>query len=230
MKEWWRSFFGLFFPNLCFACNMEEKPWEDILCIPCKGQLPLTRQFMHLENGFTDRFWGRFPLYTGAAYLYFQPKGKVQNLIHALKYRGKKQVGSLLGEQFGSYLSASPIYQQIDLIVPVPLHPKKLKFRGYNQSDCFAQGLSQVMKIETIPNAIARVKDTSTQTGMGRMERLENMMTSFVVSDPLKVAGKSILLVDDVLTTGATLEACAQVLIKAGASRISIATLAMAVD
>lgn len=230
MKEWWRSFFGLFFPNLCFACNSEEKPWDDILCVLCKGQLPLTRQYLHKENGFTDRFWGRFPFFTGAAYLFFQPKGNIQNLIHALKYGEKKQIGTILGEEFGRLLSTSPYYQHLDLIVPVPLHPKKLKSRGYNQSDFFALGLSRSMKIETIPNAIKRVKDTSTQTAMGRMERLENMLTSFEICDELVIRGKSILLVDDVLTTGATMEACAQVLINAGAAKISMATIAMALD
>jgi ComF family protein len=230
MIAWWRGFYGLFFPNLCFACLNEEKPWDDILCVPCKASLPVTGQYLHLENGFTDRFWGRFQLEGGAAYLFFQPESKVQNLIHALKYRYKKSIGTILGYDFGNLLISSPYFQSIDLIVPVPLHPKKLSQRGYNQSECIGSGIGSAMGIECNGNAISRVRDTATQTGMGRMERLDNMMISFEVKYPEIISGKSILLVDDVLTTGATLEACAQVLIKAGASKIYMATLAMAID
>lgn len=223
-----RSAFNLVFPRLCLACGQDTIPEQDIICIPCNYHLAKTSQHLYKENQFTDRFWGRLDLHAAGAYLYFSKQGRTQQLLHKLKYLGQWQVGLKLGQNYGRELRKAPLFREIDLILPVPLHARRLKKRGYNQSDYFAQGLSEEMDVPWSSNLIIRSLATVTQTKKSRMERFANVEHAFELPKPEALKGKHILLVDDVLTTGATLEAVGLKLLEAGISKLSIATLAMA--
>lgn len=219
---------GLFFPNLCLSCNGGLAYGQDMLCLSCIYKLPRTDHHECLENEFTQRFWGRVPIYRGAAMYYYGRSGEVQRLIHALKYKQKPQIGFKIGQLMGAELAASPDYQTVDLIIPVPLHPRKKHQRGYNQSDYFAKGLASSMQIPWKADCLYRSKFTPTQTTKRRIDRFRNVEDVFDIRDPNKIEGKHILLVDDVLTTGATLEACALKLLKVQNVQLSMATIAMA--
>jgi ComF family protein len=193
----------------------------------CKAQVSESSDYLEIENNFTHHFWGRVKIVTGASLYYYNKGGKVQTAIQKLKYKNKREVGRSFGTNMGIKLRRSPLYQDIDLIIPVPLHFKKEKKRGYNQSDLFAEGISTGMKIPWSRKHLKRKKNTDTQTNKNRNERIENVLSAFTVDNHRNLIGKHILLVDDVLTTGATLEACAQELIKIEGLRVSCATIAM---
>lgn len=180
------------------------------------------------NNAFTDKFWGRVDLHAGAPLYFFSKESHVQNMIHQLKYGGKSEIGVILGRKFGASLARSPLFCEVDLIVPVPLHIKKERIRGYNQSAMFAQGLSESMKRPHKPDALKRVVHSQSQTKKSREERLHNVGEAFEVRDAKLMAGKHILLVDDVLTTGATLETCANKILELPDTKLSMATIAMA--
>ncbi|TPE45639.1 ComF family protein [Pontibacter mangrovi] len=204
---------------------------EKYICTGCSVKLPYTDFHEHGAtelNPLQRRFWGKVPVRFAFSYLYFMPKGRVQRLLHQLKYKGAKELGEHLGQRYGSLLSDHQYNQQFDLIVPVPLHKNKLRRRGYNQAEHFAIGLSQSMEVPYNGKAILRNTHTSTQTRKSRLDRWQNVEQVFEVARPELVLGKHVLLVDDVLTTGATLEACARALLAAGASEVSIATIAAA--
>ncbi|KAA9354131.1 ComF family protein [Larkinella humicola] len=201
---------------------------EQLVCTACRLELPETGQ--HRGEALVSgqlRFAGKVPVDFVYAYLYFNKKGKTQRLIHALKYRTMKEVGSVLGRWYGYQLKTDiRLNDQVDLIVGVPLHPAKLRQRGYNQSDWFAQGLSETLEIPWSDRALVRNLYTISQTGKDRIERWHNVNNVFGIGDPDLVANKRILLVDDVLTTGATLEACTATLLAANSQSVGIVTLA----
>lgn len=180
------------------------------------------------ENPFTDKFLGRINLEAGAALYYFNKESKVQNLIHHLKYNGKREIGVVLGRKFGGELARSILFSEVDLIVPVPLHLRKLRQRGYNQSEMFAQGLSESLRRPYSANALMRLVHSSSQTKKSREARLLNVADVFAVNKPQRLVGKHVLLVDDVLTTGATLETCAAKILELPGTKVSMATIAMA--
>lgn len=185
---------------------------------------------MHLsrENEFTDRFWGRLPLETGAAMYYFHRKNPVQHALHRLKYQNQADIGVRIGRRFGQLLAQSPHFSTVEALVPVPLHPKKERQRGYNQSAMLAAGMAESMHLPVLAHVLVRQRATETQTRKKRMERFSNVQEIFALRKPGRVEGKHLLLVDDVLTTGATLEACGQALLQAPGVRLSMATLAIA--
>lgn len=225
--QWLKDLGDLFFPHLCLACEENRLDGQEILCHTCKRNLPETNMHELKENRFTDRFWGRVYLETGAA-LYIYAKGEhVQSLIHQLKYKDKPRIGVKLGERYGKKLKKAALYADIDVIIPVPLHPKKERKRGYNQSDQFAMGLSDTMDIPWMKNGLTRVTYGESQTRKSRSDRFEEVMQAFEVTNPKKLEGKHILLVDDVLTTGATLEACASKILKVPNTKVSMVTLAI---
>ncbi len=221
------AFLNLFYPNLCLACG-EQLVKNDILCIRCHYELPLTAQYTQLENAFTERFWGRINIVTGAAMYYFLKESRVRNLIHQLKYEGKQNIGFRLGELFGKQLVLMEAYQKIDVIIPVPLHSLRKRERGYNQSALFARGLARSMGKICAEDLIKRVEYTDTQTLKSREARFKNVENAFEVTDKKKLEGMRILLVDDVMTTGATLEACGHYLLAIPKTEILFVTIAIA--
>ena len=207
-----KDFFNLIFPRICVACSEALLKNEQTLCEVCKIKLPKTENYLDKENVVNKIFWGRSKIEMAASYYKFSKKSKVQHILHQLKYKGNKEVGEIVGRLYGDDLKDSIHYQHIDVIIPVPLHYKKQKRRGYNQSEFFAKGLSETMKIPLNTTCLYRKIDSQTQTQKSRYDRWENVNEIFEVKNPNVIKGQSILLVDDVITTGATIEACIQIL------------------
>ncbi len=222
------DFTGIFYPRLCVACNENLHRHEDYICLNCLYALPKTNFHLTEDNPVNKLFWGRIKINNATSFLHFDKGGKVQSLIHQLKYKGVKEIGYDLGNYFGSYLVESDNYSSVDIIVPVPLHIDKLKARGYNQSNWIAKGLSHSMKKPLDNTNLLRVKFTETQTKKTRIERWENVKSVFGIYKPSLFKNKHILLVDDVVTTGSTLEACSQKILEIENTKVSIATLAKA--
>lgn len=220
------DFLSLIFPNLCACCGNSLFKHEKIICTLCDFRLPRTNFHLERNNDVSRSFWGRVPIESAASFFYFHKGSRVQQLIHLLKYKERKEVGVFLGEKYGTYLKHSPFFSSVEVIIPVPLHKKKRLKRGYNQSEEFAKGLASKMKIPLNCTSLVRTMATATQTRKSRYRRWENVSDMFVVLSPELVRGKHILLVDDVITTGATLEACAVELLKIEGVRISIASIA----
>jgi ComF family protein len=221
------DFTSLFFPDYCLGCSSGLINGEEILCTHCLVNLPRTGYLSVDENPIKEKFLGRLPIKDAWAFLRFRKTGIVQHLLHQLKYNGQPEVGIRLGKIFGKELKDRG-HSNFDLIVPLPLHKSRQKNRGYNQSAKFAEGLSVSLQIPLNNNCCIRLKNTQTQTKKTRSDRWENVVTAFAVNDEHAVAGKRILLVDDVITTGATLEACGHQLVKAGCKELSIACIAEA--
>lgn len=216
----------LFFPRICPACGEALLRFERVICFTCKSSLPRTGYHHQPDNPVAQLFWGRVPVHTAAAFFFFRKSGHVQQLLHQLKYGNHPEIGEEIGVMYGTELASSTSFSPTELIVPVPLHPTKLRIRGYNQSAEFARGLSQGMGRPAHVEALVRNTHSESQTRKARFARWENVNEVFSVNQPERIAGRNILLVDDVITTGATIEACAARLFRAGASRISIASIA----
>ncbi len=224
----WNDFLDMLFPNSCQMCEAGLTKGEKLICLHCRYHLPLANYHLLDNNPLEKRFMGKVNVKYAWAYLKFTKQGRVQKALHALKYGGKKEVGQLMGTWYGEELKRAGLAAQFDLILPVPLHPTKLKKRGYNQSDTFAEGLSGAMTVAWSHQVLVRNTASATQTRKKRLERWQNVERIFGVSDNAQVQGKRILLVDDVITTGATFEACVEVLQEAGSAEVSIAAIAAA--
>lgn len=220
------DFISLFFPNLCCSCNESLRKNEEVICTLCLNSLPKTDYYLHQDNPIMKTFWGRAPIHAATAYYHFNKGAKVQHLIHQLKYKEKKEVGIFIGEQMGIELKDSELFKNIDVVVPVPLHPKKERKRGYNQSEMFGKGLAKSLGKPLNTASLVRRKFTETQTKKSRSERWENVGNVFFVKDAEPLKGKHILLVDDVITTGSTLEACMQALLEIDGVTISLSAIA----
>jgi ComF family protein len=221
---------ALFFPRPCLACREPLVAGEAHLCTSCRTELPYTDYHLlpSAQNPLARRFWGKLPVHHTLSYLRFLRHGRVQQLLHQLKYQGQSQVGTALGQLYGAELAYAGLGHEFDLIVPVPLHRRKLARRGYNQAEAFATGLAAALPCASDAHALRRTEHTASQTRKGRAERWQNVAAVFEVAEPQAVLGRHILLVDDVLTTGATLESCGVALLAAGARAVSIATIACA--
>ena len=226
ISRWGKDLLGLLFPNLCNACGTNLFNGENLVCTKCLFDLPFTDYHLYQDNRVIKQLWGRVPLNAAMAMLYFRKGAKVQRLIHSLKYHGKTDVGILLGKMIGERLRSGEQYSNIDLIVPVPLHHKKLRLRGYNQSSFIAEGIAGEMSVPFSEDVLMRTTSTESQTKKSRFSRYENMKAVFIVQKNEQIVGKHILLVDDVITTGATLESCADILLNHGALKVSIAAVA----
>jgi ComF family protein len=222
------DFVSLFYPHYCLGCSQALYKGEEILCTRCIRDLPKTNYHRDDGNPIKSRLMGRLPLKYAMAFLRFRKTGIVQHLLHQLKYNNHPEVGIKLGQVYGKELYDSGIACEYDLIVPVPLHETRKRRRGYNQSARFAEGLSMSMQIPWDESISARKRRTSTQTRKSKIERWENVKDVFEIQEPEKVRDVRILLVDDVMTTGATLEACGRRLIDAGCRELSVACLAEA--
>ena len=219
------GFAGLFWPNVCACCFTGLKHGEDYICSHCMYELPLTNFHREHENPVAQVFWGRAAVEHATAGYYFRKGNKVQKLVHQVKYRGQKEMGTVLGREMGKSLRDS-IFNEVDLIAPVPLHPKKLRKRGYNQSEWIARGVAEMLDKPMDVQTVERLIFTATQTRKKRFDRWENVDSGFVLTAPDNFTGKHILLIDDVLTTGATLEACIHAVLSAPGAKASVATLA----
>lgn len=218
----------LFYPKTCFACDRKLYEHENVLCDFCKIQLPKTKFHFQEKNPIENLFYGRCNIYAGASYYKYLKGGKVQHLIHNFKYHNFKIIGTYIGEKYGEELMKSPRFADVDYIIPIPLHPKKLRTRGYNQSEVFGEGLAKSMKAVLDADNLYRKIHTETQTKKSRWERHKNVKEIFALKTPDKYCGKHVLLVDDVITTGSTMEACINVLNKVKSVKVSVAAMASA--
>jgi len=219
---------SLFYPRLCAGCNTSLVKGEDVLCLNCIADLPRTNYHLYPDNPVFQQFIGRAHVELATSFCRFDKGGRLQHLLHQLKYKGKLEVGQKMGILLGSDLIKCYDYRSIDAIVPVPLHPKKERKRGFNQSLEICLGISEAMDRPVLPGNLIRKVYSDTQTRKGRFERWENVSGIFTVKNSTALAGKHLLLVDDVVTTGATLEACCIPLLEIPGVRVSIATLATA--
>lgn len=222
----WFDFVDLIFPRCCAACDKGLIGNEEIICTSCRIALPRVQQDSVSAEMIGQKFINVHEVTETHAYLLFTKKGKVQKLLHALKYKGQAELGVEMGFMFGQEMRENGSLPDADLIISVPLHKRKLKSRGYNQSDKLAEGFSRATNIPWSGNVLERVKYTETQTGKTRDERWKNVRKVFVVKGDVK--DKKIIIMDDVLTTGATVEACIEVLIEAGCTQFVILTIASA--
>jgi len=222
------DFISLIFPQICVSCGKSLYKSENSICMSCAYHLPKTNYHTDNANPVAKIFWGRTLIFSASAYYSFGKGSKVQQLIHQLKYRGQKDIGVTIGKFYGHDLRKSESFNTVEMVIPVPLHPKKKKKRGYNQSEFFAQGLAESMKVSTDFTTLYRAFESETQTKKSRFSRWKNVETVFKLRADHGLEGKHILLVDDVITTGATLEACAQMLLAIPDVKVSIATIAYA--
>jgi ComF family protein len=218
----------LFYPQLCAGCGNDLHSKGQVICLRCLDEVPVTNFHLHAANPVEKIFWGRVAVTTATSYTYFTKDSMMQLLLHGLKYQGKKETGIFFGRKIGSALLQCNRFIDIDAIIPVPLHPKKEKARGYNQATMIAEGISEKMQLPLWGSALYRTGASETQTHKTRVERWNNIAGLFSVKNGKQLEGKHVLLVDDVITTGATLEACAAALLKVKDTRVSIATLAYA--
>lgn len=217
----------LFYPHCCVGCGTDIAFKNEMLCLHCLNELPHT-QFENIENNPVEKiFYGRVPLLSAYSQFYFARHQLVQHLIHQLKYKGNQEIGEYLGMMMGQSICKSSRIKKIDFLIPLPLHADKEFKRGYNQAEVICRGIEKSAGILLAKNNVIKQKFTETQTKKHRAERWENVETSFKINEPEKLAHKHVMIVDDVVTTGATLEACAQALRAIPGISISIATLAM---
>ncbi len=223
-----RDFIDLFFPRLCLVCSRNLFHQESIICIKCLFEIPKTDFHLFEDNPVAGLFWGRVNIQNATAYYYYKKGSKFQSLIHKMKYQDQPQIGRILGVKLGHQLCESVLYQDIDIVVPVPLNQKKEKKRGYNQSQAIAEEVAKILDIECVSNILFRHSDTPSQTNRSRYDRFENVNLMFGLRSKSYFQEKHVLLVDDVITTGSTLEACACCLLEVPGTKVSAATLAVA--
>jgi ComF family protein len=221
------DFNSLFFPEFCLGCSSSLVQGEDILCTGCILDMPRTGYHLADSNPVAEKFIGRLPVKHAWAFLKFRKTGMVQHLLHQLKYNNQPEVGIRLGKLFGRELNDSG-KNEFDLIIPVPLHPARLRTRGYNQSAKFSEGLGASLNVPFSEGISVRRNNTQTQTKKNKTERWDNVSQAFDIKDGEVIKGKRVLLVDDIITTGATLEACGQQLLESGCKELSIACIAEA--
>lgn len=220
------------FPRLCIGCMKTELTTrKNYLCIQCISEVPFTDHFeKKYENALVQHFYGRFPITFGAAMVYFTSGGLVQEIMHAFKYKGEQYIGRSLGKMLADRLNNCTFRPSFDIILSVPIHFKRQYMRGFNQSDILAQEIANVLKVPFEKDLLIKILETESQTTKTRSERLNNIANAIAIQKNKveEVKGKRILLVDDTITTGSTLEACGLILLRNGAASISIACVAIA--
>lgn len=218
----------LLFPRLCVVCGDRLIDQEQWICLNCLHHIPRTNFHLAVDNPVARIFYGRVQIEHATSFFYFSKGSKYQTLLHNLKYKGMKELGAEIGKHFAIDLMHSPGFSSIDIVCPVPLHPNKERKRGYNQSWWIASGIAKQMDKELNADNLKRVTATETQTRKSRFERWQNVEGIFELTNPEEFFGKHVLLIDDVVTTGSTLEACANAIVSATNAKVSIATLATA--
>jgi ComF family protein len=229
MKSLLTDLITILFPNLCLGCGKILNQSDQLLCTKCRIELPETNDYIAPErNESHNKFAGKVPIRYAVSYARFTKGGVMQRVVHRIKYSGQKEAAVAIGRWYGAVLrTKSPISQEIDMLVGVPLHKQRLNQRGYNQADQIANGLSEAMEIPARADVLVRTYFQSSQTKKNRIERWANVESVFTVRDAEAIEGKHIAVVDDVLTTGATIEACATELLRAGCRQVSVITLAV---
>lgn len=216
----------LFFPHVCAACGTDALDSKQLLCFSCSSNLPITNFNHHTDNPVEKVFWGRIPLFGAASYMYFSKQSSVQKLMHQFKYKGHKEIGFYFGRKLGESIVDSRRFMELDGLIPLPLHPRKEKKRGYNQAMVLCEGMAEILKVPVFSGAVERALTTDTQTRKSRLERWQNMEGRFRVREPDTLVNKMVLLVDDIITTGATLESCGRELLAVPGLALGVATLA----
>ncbi len=227
--NYFHDFVSIFYPRICPGCGSPMQRTEKHICLTCLVKLPRTRFDLRADNPVEKLFRGRLPIEQGNSFMYFRKKGLAQGLMHELKYNGNRELGVHLGALFAAQVADGLQGCKPDVITTVPLHHRKLLKRGFNQSDEIAKGFTSMLDIPFMPGLLQRLQDSATQTHKKRFERWENTQGSFVVPDMDVVAGKHIGIVDDVITTGATLESCGQKLAQAAGVKLSVFSLCIAI-
>jgi ComF family protein len=227
LREIRESFLHLIFPHVCSGCGSDLVDKESMLCMHCMDGIPVTDYEWFKDNPVEKIFRGRLSLLGATAQFYFTKESLMQHLMHQFKYKGNKELGLQLGRIMGTQLKRSHRFDA-DVLIPLPLFPIKEKRRGYNQATVLCEGMAEVMNIPVLSSAVLRPQHTETQTKKGRIERWMNMEGKFILNDAASISNKHLILVDDVITTGATLEACGNELLKADNVKLSIATLCVA--
>ena len=223
------DFISLFFPRSCFICGNSLFKNEEVACTRCLLHLPETHFHREPENPVFQIFRGRIHIESAASFYYYKKGGSVQQLIHRMKYQGHREIGIYLGKLYGQKLKEEPRFSSVDTIIPIPLHRKKEKKRGFNQAEMIAIGLAESMKKELDTKSVIRVVASSTQTKKSRYKRWENVSEIFRLTDSKALENIHVLLVDDVITTGATMEACLLRLQTAPGIKLSVASIATAI-
>ncbi|WP_223549576.1 ComF family protein [Aestuariivivens sp. NBU2969] len=223
-----KSLINLFFPKVCYACLNILEDNQDTICTSCRNNLPVTNFHFNNDDTVIKVLYGRAKIEQGTALFRFEKKGPVQQLIHGLKYRGYENIGVVLGNWLGGELKTIKHYNHIDIVIPVPLHKKKLKKRGYNQVAKFGQEIAKQLQVTYVDNVLLKITNTKSQVNKKRFARWQGNDTLFTINQIDSINNKHILLVDDIITTGATMEACINVLSKAKNVKISVACMAIA--
>lgn len=222
----WDDFISLLFPRICYGCGNHLLRNERLICTECYVMIPRTNFHLKDENPVAQLFWGRCRLERAAAFSFYTRDSRIRRLIHNLKYKGAKDIGIELGRIYGNSLKSSGFLDDIDIVIPVPLHPSKKRKRGFNQSDLISEGLAGPCLLRVETGLLKRNTKTATQTKKSRYDRWSNVEGIFTVTDVRRLEGKHVLLVDDVITTGSTIEACANEILKVEGTRVSVAALA----
>ena len=223
-----KSLANLFFPKVCLACQGYLYDNEEIICTSCRHDLPVTNFHFNNDQTVLKVFYGRVKVENATSLFRFEKKGIVQQLIHQLKYKGHEEIGTFLGDWLGSELKACGAYKKIDIVIPVPLHEKKLKSRGYNQVDSFAKQMANLLDAKYLDNVLLKVTNATSQVNKKRFARWNPNEELFTLNNANTIEGMHILLLDDIITTGATLEACMLALNQSKNIKISVATMAIA--
>ncbi|HLT52102.1 MAG TPA: ComF family protein [Arenibacter sp.] len=214
-------------PRLCFGCNALLYRGEEHICTVCRNQLPLTDFNFNAENQVDRIFYGRINIIKASAFLFFTEKGIVKNLVHFLKYKNQEQIGSFLGNWYGQLIKENNFLIDLDYVIPVPLHPARLRKRGYNQVALFARAIAEHLNAEYMDHFLIKTANTRTQTKKTRLLRSQNTQAIYVLTDTYTLVNKNVLLLDDVITTGATMEACATALSQTPGIRLYLASMAV---
>ncbi len=226
-----KDIFRLIFPSQCAICRTPLGHGITDICLTCRLDLPLTYFWKKADNPVSLKFWGHIPIETGSAYFYYMASGRWRSIIHNFKYRKGWRYAQMLGEWYGAELRDSGNYSDIDVIIPIPLHPIKRIKRGYNQSDWIAKGIAKELGVEVDYNSVTRKTNNTSQTKLSYTERWVNVDDIFTVRNPSRLMGKHILLIDDVLTTGATIISCGESISKqVKGCKFSVAVLGIAGD
>ena len=229
LYDLWDDFFSLLFPRLCYACGNQLMRNESLICTECFVVIPRTNYHFVEDNPVAQLFWGRCLIEKAAAFSYYNKGSRIRKLIHNMKYNGIREIGYDLGRLYGLSLKTSGFINDIDIIIPVPLHPLKERIRGFNQSETISMGIADVTRLPVDIKSLARILVSVTQTKRSRYERWTNVEGIFQVIDSKSIMGKHILLVDDVITTGSTIESCANELLRIEGVKVSVVALAFAV-